>query len=143
MKLLLLGVLLHELLALCLPVPWLVPNLTLVGLVAAVGQAPERWPWYALMAGVSVLPWMASGATGGLLLYGLLAGALAVLAHRVDLQDARLHYAAVAAGATLWTCWMLTGLAASWALLGGALLHTGVTVAAAMLWRAGLHASGR
>jgi hypothetical protein len=42
----------HLTLAMAVPSPWVVPNLTLIGLVLAVSRTPRRWAAYALLVGV-------------------------------------------------------------------------------------------
>lgn len=47
----------HAGLALVSPDSWLVPNLTVVGLVLSVTEAPEQWLSYSAMAGLCSLVW--------------------------------------------------------------------------------------
>ena len=47
----------HAGLALASPDAWLVPNLTVVGLILAVTGAPEQWLSYSAMAGLCSLVW--------------------------------------------------------------------------------------
>ena len=121
----------HAGLALLIPSPWLVPNLTLVGLVHAVGRAPQRWLVCSGLAGGFTVAWAIR--FPGLLFAGVLALGWVVheLARRWDLSDARVQSLVVGSASLLASCGALW-LDALWSLplLGLACTHVAITGAA-------------
>ena len=88
----------HLALALASPSPWWVPDLTLVGLVLAVGRYPARWFALAVFAGLITVVWAVrfSGQVfAGYLLIGLVSH---LLSRHWDVTDLRIECLLVAAG---------------------------------------------
>lgn len=130
------GIVLHQVMALLVPIGWLVPNLTLLGLLAALWRRPARWAGYAMVAALSVLPWGGATRVPVMALYGFTGWAVAALLAHVEVQDRRLQTAVVASAATLMTAGMLAAKgASSGALWGWGVLHVLVTVLALMAGR--------
>ena len=126
----------HALLARVVPVPWGVPNLTLIGLVQASGSAPRRWLPFSLIAGCSAAMW-AARAAGPLLLSYLLIGALMKgISGQLDTLEPRAQ-ALLAAGlcVPLTAGWVWLDGHWSWTLAGWSLAHMMLTGAAALLLR--------
>jgi len=57
MGLLITCLLLHTVMVQLIPWPWWVPDLTLVGLVLAVGRSPRQWLIYSAIAGLWTVLW--------------------------------------------------------------------------------------
>jgi hypothetical protein len=90
----------HAVLASILPSPWWVPNLTVIGLVLAVGHAPRRWPLFSAIAGLLAMvwairfPWLVMGA------FLALGFSVKTLANHWDATDIRVQALVVLAGMT-------------------------------------------
>lgn len=126
---------LHQVCVLVVPLGWWVPNLTLLGLVAATWARPARWASYAMVAALSVLPWGGSTCVPVMGLYGVIGWAVWLTWEHLELQDRRLQTALVAAAALVLTTGMLMAKGAgSWVLWGWGLVHVLVTVGAWVLW---------
>ena len=87
MRILVIAMLLHAVLASLLPMPWLVPDLTLLGMVIATARAPHRWLVYAGVAGCGMMLWAARLPAPILLSYVVVGGAVRLAATRWDLAD--------------------------------------------------------
>lgn len=126
----------HTLLAAIVPSPWWVPNLTLAGLVLAIGRSPRRWLTLSGVAGLWTAVW-AVRLPGVLFLGYLGCGWLAQrVARRWDMTEVRVQSGLVGMASllmTVGTLW-LDGLW-SFPLLGLAGAHVVVTCAAAPLLR--------
>lgn len=88
----------HHALALASPTPWGVPDLTLVGLVLAVGRSPARWFAWSVFAGLITVVWAVrfSGQVfAGYLVMGLVSH---LLSRHWDVTDLRIECLLVAAG---------------------------------------------
>ena len=114
-----------------IPSPWLVPNLTLVGVVAGVAAAPQHWLGLGGAAGLLSMLWAPS--QGWSVAAGYIAvGAFARLATRHwDASDPRVGAIIMAIGSGAVTAGWVTLLPARpWALLGLAALHIALTTGA-------------
>ena len=121
----------HLLLALALPSPWWVPNLTCIGLVRAVADEPRRWYLYGVVAGMLTALWAVR--VPGQLVVGFLLAAAAVrwLGRHWDLTDTRVQELLVVGGSALLSFGLLW-LEPAWSpvLFGLALGQVAVTWAA-------------
>jgi hypothetical protein len=126
----------HALLADMIPWPWWVPNLTVLGLVLAIGKAPGRWLGLSGLAGGWTVVWAVR--VPGLLLIGYLVMGWIVqgLARRWDTTEVRSQYGLVGMASFLMTVWVLW-LDNLWSfpLFGLAGAHIAVTCAALPLLR--------
>jgi len=126
----------HSLLAASVPSPWWVPNLTLAGLVLAIGRSSRRWLILSGVAGLWTAMWAVRFPEAVFLGY-LGCGWLAQeLSRRWDMAEARVQSGLVGMASllmTVGTLW-LEGL---WSvpLLGLAGVHVAVTCAAASALR--------
>lgn len=136
---LLLGFLLaHAVLAQAPVSPWWVPNLTLVGMVLAIGRHPERWAVWAGLAAVWTMvwavrmPWLA-----GLCSLGCGWGARG-LCEAWETSDVRMQSLAVGLASLIMTVALLWA-DRLWSLpvAGMAVVHVGMTVAVVWLWMLG------
>ena len=121
------------------PQPWLVPDLTAVGLVGSIGARPSRWIVLSLVAGSLALPW---AIRDGPLVLGqyVCAGALVrLLASYLNTADAWVQAGLVAALCTgLRVTELWADQAASWPLAGWTAVHVLLTAASmAVLRRVG------
>ena len=85
-------------LALASPSPWWVPDLTLVGLVLAVGRSPERWVAYSASAGLLMVAWAVRFPVQVFVGYFLIGWLSHVLSRHWDATDLRIECLLVAAG---------------------------------------------
>ncbi|MDP3704199.1 MAG: hypothetical protein Q8R78_07405 [Candidatus Omnitrophota bacterium] len=88
----------HLALALASPSPWWVPDLTLVGLVLAVGRSPARWFACTVFAGLLTVAWAVrfpGQVFAGYLLIGWVSH---LLSRHWDVTDLRIECFLVAAG---------------------------------------------
>lgn len=126
----------HALVARCCPFPWWVPDLTVVGLVVSVGDAPARWLRRSLPAGVFAMIWAVRFPV--VIMIGLLAVGWAVrmLARQWDLADPRLQALVVSVAGVVMGCSALC-LDGLWSvpLLGLVGMRTAVTTVTVPLVR--------
>ncbi len=87
MTMLITAMLVHGVLASLLPMPWLVPDLTLLGVVIATARAPHRWLIYAGFAGCVMMCWAVRVPGPILLSYVVVGGAIRVTATQWDIAD--------------------------------------------------------
>ena len=88
----------HLALAMISPSPWWVPDLTLVGLILAVGRAPARWLAFSVLAGLITAVW-AVRFPGQLVAGYLLIGWVSqLLSRHWDAADLRIECLSAAAG---------------------------------------------
>lgn len=95
--------LVHALLAEVIPWPWWVPNLTLVGLILAIGATPRRWLIYSLIAGMVSVVWVVRFPGPTLLGYLAVGWMIQALAKLWDASDARVQSLMVGLAALLFT----------------------------------------
>ena len=120
--------LVHAVLAALLPSPWWVPDVTLAGLIVAIGRSPHRWIGLSGVAGLLTVVWAVRFPQ--LILVGslILGWIVQALAKQWDVTDFRLQCVMVAIASCLTTFgWLwLEGL---WSirLIGAALAHVLVT----------------
>ena len=137
------GLLAHALAVQLIPWPWLVPNLTLAGLVAGVAEVPAAWLAVSGLAGALSMVWAGAGGAAIALSY-LAAGALVRLAAaHWDTGDARVQTALTGLTACLVTgAWLAGGPPRPWPVLAWAVVHIGLTTAAGWMvaggWRSSL-----
>ena len=103
MWLLLTCLLAHVAIAELIPLSWWVPDLTLVGLIVAAGQRPERWLMFSVLAGLATMVWAVR--FPGLVFAGYLALGWAVQASakQWDATDPRIQNLLVGIASTLLT----------------------------------------
>jgi len=82
---------LHGLLVQLVPWGWIVPDLTLIALVVAVGYAPQHWVLLSSLAGLLTTVWTIGMGLPVLLSYVIFGGSLRVLARRWDVTDQRVQ----------------------------------------------------
>ena len=81
----------HHVLALIVPSPWWVPDLTLVGLILAVTSTPRQWPLLSGLAGFLTMLWAIRNPQPVALAYGGLGGVVAWITRRLDASDVRVQ----------------------------------------------------
>ena len=126
-----------------IPSPWLVPNLTLVGVVAGVAAAPQHWLGLAAVAGLLSMIWAPS--QGWFVGAGyIVVGAFARLATKHwDASDPRVSAVLMAVGSGVVTAgWVALLPARPWALVGLAALHVALTTAAGRIVSMGVVSDG-
>ena len=121
----------HVLLANVVGWPWVVPNLTLIGLVRAVARRPEQWALAGVLAGLVLMVWVPQA--GAVALGGAmgLAGAVRLAGAQWDVIDERVEAAlivALAGAAAAGALWLED--AWSWPLAGWAVAQVAVTALA-------------
>ncbi len=121
-------ILAHAVLAVSLPSPWLVPNLTLVGMAQAITTRPSRWFMVSVLAALSVMGWAIRFAAPIFAGYWLVGAAMRVIIGQWETADVRLQcvLAGVACACVTFGALWLDGLW-SWRILGGALVHVAAT----------------
>ena len=93
--------LMHELGAQLIPWAWWVPDFTLVGLILAVGQSPDRWWLFSGLAGLTTYAW-AVRVPGPILISFLALGWVAhLVAKQWDATDPRVQYLVVGIASAL------------------------------------------
>lgn len=130
-------IIVHNLWSQWSPSAWVVPNLTVIGLIWAVARAPRSWVRVSVLAGLSQMVW-APGWCGRILLSALALGwAVQQLARRWDVQDLRVQASLVATGSLIGALLPLR-LEYRWSLMliGCVLVQALVTVGALMGLRA-------
>ena len=103
------GMFAHGVLAGLLPIPWMVPDLTLVGMVLAIARAPHRWLAYASLAGFGVMCWAIRFPVHVLLSYVIAGGAIRLVATQWDMTDRtvqRVLVGGASLGITLGWMWL-------------------------------------
>jgi hypothetical protein len=123
----------HVLLVRLAASPWLTPDLTLVGLVVAVGLAPERWLICSAVAGLCTMTWALRWAPQLFLGYLLVGWGLQWLSQRWDAGDVRLQ-ACYAGGAAALLSVVLLWLDGLWSIpLAGWVIVRTVATGASLL----------
>jgi hypothetical protein len=120
----------HALLVRLTASPWLIPDLTLVGLVLSVGAAPVRWLICSVAAGLFAMTWALRWVPQIFLGYLLIGWGLQWLSQRWDAGDVRLQ-AGYAGGVALTMRIVLLWLDQLWSvpLAGWVIVQTVVTCA--------------
>lgn len=129
----------HAVLAQAPVSPWWVPNLTLVGMVLAIGRHPERWAvWAGVASGWAMvwavrMPWVV-----GLSYLGCGWGVHG-LCQSWETSDVRMQSLAVGLSSLVMTVALLW-VDRLWSLpvAGMAVVHVGMTAATVWLWTLGL-----
>ena len=93
-------VVVHAVLASVVPSPWWLPDVTLIGLVLAVGETPGQWPVLSGVAGLFTILWTARFPGHVFLSYLICGWAIGALAHRWDADDIRVQSCLVMATST-------------------------------------------
>ena len=93
----------HLVLAMAIPSPWWVPDLTLVGLVLAIARAPHRWLPASSVAGVAALLWAVRFPQPILAGYLLMGWLIHAAATPWDLDDLRVQSLLVGLASLLMT----------------------------------------
>ena len=81
----------HGLLADIVPSPWWVPDVTLVGLVLAIGRLPRHWLLFSATAGISMMAWAVRFPQPVFVGYLGFGGVVRLLARQVDANDLRVQ----------------------------------------------------
>ena len=121
----------HAMFAGLIPSPWWVPDLTLAGLVLAVGRRPARWLILSGAAGLFTIIWAVRFPLQILVGYLVIGGIVRALTRAWDATDVRVQslMAGIASVAMTFGALWLDGL---WSIaqLGLALVHAAVTALA-------------
>jgi len=125
----LLGCLLaHALVAQLIPWPWWVPDITLVGLVLAVGRSPGQWLALSGLSGLWTVVWAVRFQGAVFIGYLALGWAVQALTRRWDATEVRVQAAMVAMASLFMTAGALwLDELWSWPLLGLAGAHVVMT----------------
>ena len=127
-------VLAHVVLAVSLPSPWLVPDLTLAGMVQAITVRPSRWFIVSVLAALAAMGWAIRFAVPVFAGYWLAGAAVRAVIGQWETPDVRLQCAltgAACACVTFGAVW-LDGLW-SWRIVAGALVHIAGTSCAPLV----------
>ena len=92
-----------------IPSPWLVPDLTLAGLVFVVARSPNRWLPFSAAAGLVTVMWAVRLTWALMLCYILLGLSIRVAARHWDVTDRRVECVLVGSAALvviLGTVWL-------------------------------------
>ena len=129
----------HAMFAGLIPSPWWVPDLTLAGLVLAVGRAPSRWLILSGAAGLFTIVWAVRFPLQILIAYLVVGGVMRTLTRAWDAADSRVQSltAGVASLAMTFGALWLDGLW-SMAHLGLAGVHAAVTALAVLVMQRAL-----
>lgn len=93
----------HLALAMVIPSPWWVPDLTLVGLVLAVTRRPTRWWLLSTAAGLLTMVWAARSAGQTIAGYLLIGWAVRLAGRQWDATDLRIEAGLVASASLMLT----------------------------------------
>ncbi|MBI2174327.1 MAG: hypothetical protein HYU33_03945 [Candidatus Omnitrophica bacterium] len=120
--------LLHVILASIISSPWLVPDMTLAGLILVCGAFPDRWMIFATMAGMWAMIWAIRFPIPIFFSYFSSACLLRLIADRWDTADPRIQ-SVFACGVSFLSAaiWLWIEESTSWALLAWAVVRATVT----------------
>jgi hypothetical protein len=97
------GVIAHLALAMVIPWPWAVPDLTLVGLVLGVTRSPSRWWLLSAAAGLLTMGWAVRSAGPVIAAYWLIGWAIRLAGRHWDATDVRIASGLVGGASLLLT----------------------------------------
>ena len=107
LRMLVISLMAHVVVAGVVPSPWWTPNLTLVGAILAITHAPTRWFTFSGLAGLWMMVWAIRFPAPVLMSYLLLGWIAQLLARHWDTTDLRVQCVMVGVGSLLTTLELL------------------------------------
>ncbi len=127
----------HVIAAGVLASPWMVPDLTLIGLVLVVMRAPHRWLLPSVAAGLSAVVWAIRSSSPIFVSYVLIGWLSQRIATQWDVADLRVQWLFVGVASTAVTFGLIwLDDLWSWPVIGLGLMRTAFTMLSVPLVRA-------